>query len=615
VTAAAREPRVTAAMCAYGRVLAEPRLSPDGRRIAFVTNVGARGQLVVMPAIGGAEVVVTSDPPPRAVAAYGGGAFDWTPDGEALVYAGVEGGLWLTSSSGGVARRVVAKQPDGGCSAPSISPDGTRVSFVVNQQHVAVAPLDGSTWPSLLSSGADFCFDPSWSPDSARLVWHEWDVPAMPWDEGRIVVRDATGAADAVAVAGGAGISVQQPRFSPDGTRLAYLSDETGWLNLWTAAADGSDAKPLVEEAIEHGDPSWGLGQRSYAWSPEGSSIVFTRNHLGSGTIDRVDVATGDAGSLDKGVYGGLSWRGDCIAAVRSGARTPTQIVVSDEPRAQRTTVARGPVGGFEALDLPEPIAVTWEADDGATIHGRLVKPTAPSATGQDPPPLLVWVHGGPTGQTTVAWNNRLPFFLERGWAVLFPDHRGSTGHGRAYAQAVRGKWGELDTSDTAAGMREAGARGWGDRARMVPMGGSAGGFTVLNLLAHHPDLCAAGIDLYGVADLFDLNETTHRFEAHYLHSIVGPLPAAANVYRERSPIHVADRITSPLLILQGDADEVVPPAQSRAIADRLRALGRTVETHFYEGEGHGWLRPETMIDELNRIESFLRRHVLRQAP
>jgi dipeptidyl aminopeptidase/acylaminoacyl peptidase len=615
LSAAARKPRVSAAMCAYGRVLAEPRLSPDGERIAFVTNVGGRGQLVVMPAIGGAEVVVTSDPPPRPVAAYGGGAFDWTPDGEALVYAAVDGGLWRTRSDGGVARRIVAKQPDGGCAAPAISPDGTRVAFVVNQQHVAVAPLDGSAWPFELSSGADFCFDPSWSVDSARVVWHEWDVPAMPWDEGRIVVRDARGATDAVTVAGGAGISVQQPRYSPDGTRLAYLSDETGWLNLWVAAADGGDAKPLVEEAIEHGDPSWGLGQRSYVWSPDGSSIVFTRNHLGFGTVDRVDVATGDASALAKGAHGGLSWRGGRIGAVRSGARTPTQIVVYGEQRAQRTAVARGPVGGFEALDLPEPIAVTWEADDGATIHGRLVKPTAPSETGQDPPPLLVWVHGGPTGQTTVAWNNRLPFFLERGWAVLLPDHRGSTGHGRAYAQAMRGRWGDLDMSDTAAGMREAAARGWGDRTRMVPMGGSAGGFTVLNLLACRPELCAAGIDLYGVADLFDLNETTHRFEAHYLHSIVGPLPDAAGAYRDRSPLHVADRITSPLLILQGDADEVVPPAQSRTIADRLRALGRTVETHFYEGEGHGWLRPETMIDELNRIESFLRRQVLRQAP
>ncbi len=277
--------------------------------------------------------------------------------------------------------------------------------------------------------------------------------------------------------------------------------------------------------------------------------------------------------------------------------------------------MARGPVGGFEAIDLPEPTAVTWEADDGATIHGRLFEPTAPSATGEDPPPLLVWIHGGPTGQTTVAWNNRLPFFLERGWSVLLPDHRGSTGHGRAYVQAMAGRWGDLDTSDTAAGMRAAAERGWGDAKRMVPMGGSAGGFTVLNLLAHHPDLCAAGIDLFGVADLFDLNETTHRFEAHYLHSIVGPLPAAADAYRDRSPLHVADRITSPLLILQGDADEVVPPAQSRMIADRLQALGRTVELHFYEGEGHGWLRPETMIDELGRIESFLRRQVLRRGP
>jgi dipeptidyl aminopeptidase/acylaminoacyl peptidase len=408
---------------------------------------------------------------------------------------------------------------------------------------------------------------------------------------------------------------VQQPRFSPDGARLAYLSDETGWLNLWVAAADGSDAKPLVEKDVEHGDPSWGLGQRSYAWSPQGTSIVFTRNRLGFGTVDRVDVATGDVSALDKGVHGGLSWRGDRIAAVRSGARVPMQIVLYEEAGGRRTTVARGPVGGFEALDLPEPIAVTWEADDGAAIHGRLYEPSAPSATGADPPPLLVWIHGGPTGQTTVAWNSRLPFFLERGWAVLFPDHRGSTGHGRAYVQSMAGRWGDLDTSDTAAGMREAARRGWGDGSRMVVMGGSAGGFTVLNLLAHHPDLCAAGIDLFGVADLFDLNETTHRFEAHYLHSIVGPLPDAADAYRDRSPLPVADRITSPLLILQGDADEVVPPAQSRTIADRLRALGRTVETHFYEGEGHGWLRPETTIDELNRIESFLRRQVLRRAP
>jgi len=596
-------------MCAYGRAIAEPKLSPDGTRVAFVANVLGRAQLIVVPATGGAELTVTSDPPPRPVAAYGGGAFDWTPDGEHLVYAATDGGLWIVPSTGGAPRPVVSKQPDGGVAAPAVSPDGARVAFVVNQQHVAVAPLDGDAWPVRLSTDADFCFDPAWHPDGTEVVWHEWSVPAMPWDESRIAARAADGSGPVKVLAGGPGVSVQQPRFSPDGTRLAYLCDEHGWLNLWV------DGAPLVEEEREHGDPSWGLGQRSFAWAPDGRAIAFVRNDNGFGSLEVRNIERGDVTQVGRGVHGGISWRGARIAAVRSGARTPTQVVVYDELARTRTTLARGPVGGFEALELPEPTAVTWQGDDGATVHGRLHAPSAPSATGGDPPPLIVWIHGGPTSQSQVAWNNRLPFFLDRGWAVLFVDHRGSTGHGRAYTQAMAGRWGDLDVADTAAGMRAAAANGWADPSRMVVMGGSAGGFTVLNLLAHHPELCAAGIDLYGVADLFDLNETTHRFEAHYQHSIVGPLPDAADAYRDRSPINLADRITSPLLILQGDADEVVPPAQSQVIADRLRSLGRVVEVHFYEGEGHGWLRPETMVDELHRIESFLRRHVLHRAP
>jgi dipeptidyl aminopeptidase/acylaminoacyl peptidase len=597
------DPRVTAAMCAYGRTLAEPRLSPDGSRVAFLANVSGRGQLVVVDSIGGPELVVTSDPGPRPAAAYGGGAFDWTPDGEALVYAAGDGGLWIVPATGGAPRSVVQKQPDGAIAAPAVSPDGTRVAFVVDQHHVGIASLDGSGWPMRRSTTADFCFDPVWSPDSDRVAWHEWDVPDMPWDGGRVVVAAADGTDSPSTVAGGPGISVQQPRFAPDG-RLAYLSDETGWLNLWVRD------KPIVNDETEHGDPSWGLGQRSYAWSPDGDRIVFCRNERGFGSLNVVDVATGECREIAKGVHGGLSWHGDRVATIRSGARTPTQVVVY-EHLADRRTVARGPLGGFEALDHREPETVEWPGDDGGTVHGRLYRPTS-SATGVDPPPLIVWIHGGPTSQTQVVWNNRLPFFLERGWAVLFPDHRGSTGHGRAYAQAMAGRWGELDVSDCAAGMRVAAERGWGDPRRMVPMGGSAGGFTVLNLMAHHPDLCAAGIDLFGVTDLFDLDETTHRFEKHYLHSVVGALPETADRYRERSPVNVADRITSPLLILQGDADPVVPIAQSRAIAKRLEALGRIVELHEYEGESHGWLRPETVVDELERVDSFLRRHVLR---
>jgi dipeptidyl aminopeptidase/acylaminoacyl peptidase len=599
-------------MCAYGRTLAEPKLSPDGTRVAYLANVLGRGQLVVTPAGGGAELTVTSQPAPAPAASYGGGAFDWMPDSHALVYAGVDGGLWLVGAAGGPSTELVPAPATGKAAAPAVSPDGASVAFVIDQHHVAVASIDPErgAWPVRLSSGADFCFDPVWSPDSSTVAWHEWDVPAMPWDSGRIMLRPADGGDVARVIAGGEGVQVQQPRFSPDGSQLAFLSDEHGWLNLWVADAAGKESRPLLEEEVEHGDPSWGLGQRSYAWSPDGAQVAFTRNERGFGSLHVLDADTGATSQLGRAVHGGVSWVGERIAAIRSGARTPTQIVVYQG--GERVTIARGPVGGFEEAELVEPEAVEWQGDDGGVVHGRLYRPVVPSPTGEDPPPLLVWIHGGPTGQWPVTFIPRVTYFVERGWAVLLPDHRGSTGHGRAYAQAMRGLWGELDVADVAAGMRAAADRGWVDARRMVPMGGSAGGFTVLNLLAHHPELCAAGIDLFGVADLLDLDETTHRFEAHYLDSVVGSLPGAADAYRARSPVNVAEKITAPLLILQGDADPVVPPAQSQSIADRLRALGRVVELQLYEGESHGWLKPETVVDELGRVESFLRRHVLR---
>ncbi len=595
-------------MCAYGRVVAEPRISPDGSRVAFVATSQGRGAIVVVPATDGPEAVLTTDPPPRAAASYGGGTFDWAGD-DALVYAATDGGLWLQPARGGPPRLVIDPPGPGPAAAPAVSPDGKRVLYTVDARHVAVASLDpDGPWPVRLSTGADFAFDPVWSPDGRLVAWHEWDVPAMPWDDSRIAIRDAAGDDEPVFVGAADGTQFQQPRFAPDG-RITFLSDRDGWLNLWTATVDGGEVKPLLAEPCEHGDPSWGQGQRSYAWSPDGSRLAFTRNRHGIVSLCVLDPAAGTAEEVAPGLHGGLSWLGSHLGAVRSRLDLPTEVVVYDAGWSARV-LARAPVAGFETVDVRAPELVTWPGDDGEPVHGRLHRP-ARSATGHEPPPLIMWVHGGPTSHWPVGFTPRLLFFLERGWAVLLPDHRGSTGHGRDYAQALQGRWGDLDVSDVAAGMRVAAERGWGDPRRLVPMGGSAGGFTVLNLLAHHPDLCAAGVDLFGVTDLFDLNETTHRFEAHYEHGLVGPLPDAAELYRDRSPMTVVDRIEAPLLILQGADDVVVPPAQSHAIAERLERLGRPVELHLFEGEGHGWTRPATVVEELGRIESFLRRHVL----
>ena len=184
-------------------------------------------------------MVVTADPPVTPAAAYGGGAFDWTPDGNGFVYASTDGGLYLVDARGGPPRRLVEHGP---VAAPAVSPDGTRgLRGRRPRRRVASVAADGP-WPQRVSTGADFCFDPVWSPDSTHVAWHEWDVPHMPWDESRIMVRAADGRGDPVTVAGGAGVSVQQPRFSPDGSQLAFLCDADGWLNLWRADGDGTGA-------------------------------------------------------------------------------------------------------------------------------------------------------------------------------------------------------------------------------------------------------------------------------------------------------------------------------------------------------------------------------------
>jgi dipeptidyl aminopeptidase/acylaminoacyl peptidase len=359
--------------------------------------------------------------------------------------------------------------------------------------------------------------------------------------------------------------------------------------------------------------------------------VAFTRNDAGFGELCVADAASGTVTQVDRGVFAGLSWVGDVLVALRSGARTPDQIVAysgvagaGSAAAARRTparlTLARGPVAGFEASGLVEPEIVEWPVADvpgaGATAHGRLFRAAGAGAgageQGDTPAPLVVWVHGGPTGQHQVMFNPRTAFLVARGWNVLQVDPRGSTGWGRAYAQAINGRWGRIDVADTVAAIEAACDRGWGDPGRVALMGASSAGLTVLSVMVHHPGLCAAGIDLYGVTDLFALHETTHRFEAHYNPILLGPLPAAAPEWRNRSPITHAGRIRDPLLVLHGDADEVVPVAQSERLVAAASAAGAPVEFHVYAGEGHGWSRPETTADELTRIDAFLTRYVLR---
>jgi dipeptidyl aminopeptidase/acylaminoacyl peptidase len=223
----------------------------------------------------------------------------------------------------------------------------------------------------------------------------------------------------------------------------------------------------------------------------------------------------------------------------------------------------------------------------------------------------VINVHGGPTAQTDAGFSPRIQFLATRGYAVLDLNYRGSSGYGRLYREALRRSWGVLDVEDAVSGARHLVDQGRADPSRLVIMGGSAGGYTVLRALTVQPGFFRAGLCLYGISNLFTLAADTHKFESRYLDSLIGPLPEASDAYRERSPLFAADRLRDPIAIFQGTADRVVPPRQAEAIVASLRRRGVPHEYHLYEGEGHGWRRPETTAAFYRAVETFLKQHVV----
>jgi len=590
-------------MCVAGRELSEPKLSPDGSAVAFVATMSGSTAIVLVSASGGPERMLTTLPLPAAGRGLGGGCFDWLPDGSGIVYAAIGGDLWLHAIAGRAVRRLTRHGPDARVEAPAVSFDATFAVYVVDQAQVWRCWLDHDGPAERLDDGsADFCFDPAIAADGSAAMWTAWNVPDMPWDAAR--VEHLTFDGGRRSISGGAGSSgggaVHQPRMMSDGS-ITAVRDDTGWLNVWMGD------RALVDEPFEHAGPSWGMGQRSYAVAPDGDRVAFTRNERGFGRLCVVDVGTGDVTEIARGVHGQLTWVGDRLAAMRSGARTPTQVVVYDTPKPEgrregatweRRVLAVGPVVGWDSVDLPEPEAITVD-HDAVTLHARRYV----AGEGR----TLCWIHGGPTDQWQVEFLPRVAYWWSQGWDVLVPDPRGSTGHGRAYQQALRGGWGRIDVDDTAAIVAASHRHGWSVPERTVVMGGSSGGTTVLGVLGLHDGLVAAGVALYPVTDLADLAARSHRFEAHYTSSLVGPLDHV-DLYRERSPLTFADRIRSPLLVLHGDADPVVPIEQSVRLAERIRSSGGDIEFHVMEGEGHGFRAVENKLAEYRLIGDFVAR-------
>jgi dipeptidyl aminopeptidase/acylaminoacyl peptidase len=220
-------------------------------------------------------------------------------------------------------------------------------------------------------------------------------------------------------------------------------------------------------------------------------------------------------------------------------------------------------------------------------------------------------VHGGPSDQARARFEGDIQFFATRGFAVLAVNHRGSSGYGRAYLRKLYGQWGHYDVIDSISGVQWLAQQGRVDGERAAIMGGSAGGFTVLQALVDYPGVFRAGVCRYGISNQFALVQDTHKFEEYYSFSLLGNLPEANALFRQRSPIFHHDRIQDALIIFQGGQDTVVPQNQSEAMVTALRGRGVPVEYHLYPEEGHGFRDPATIEHYLKTTLSFLQTHLV----
>ncbi len=615
--------------------------------LVWLEGRGAQGVLV-MQAEGDAPRDLTGgDLSVRARVGYGGG--DFTVAQGHVYFAGPEGRIYKQALAGGGARPITPAF--GQAAAPRISADGRWLVYVHTDEKrdgLAIVDTDGSMWPAKLAYGTDFVMQPAWHPQGNSLAYIAWNQPLMPWDgtELRLINFDyddkgVPGIAAAETLAGDNETAIFQPEFSPDGRYLAYISDTTGWGQLYLYDLDAKTRQQITSVPAEHGAPAWVQGVRTYGWAHDSKSILFLRNEKGFFSLWQYDLASSSASRMAQmDDYSSLaqialSRHSGAIALVASSSRIPARIITCQpEPMPLPETLAADPTapsiqvlvpqtsGGVRVIRrsstenlLPDQLAETrpieWKGHDGDTVYGLYSAPTSDRCEGIGVPPLIVQVHGGPTSQTTAGYSDRTQFFTSRGFAVLEVNYRGSTGYGRAYMNKLRKSWGLYDVEDAASGANHLVKEGLADRSRLVIMGGSAGGFTVYQSLIDKPGFYKAGVCLYGVANQFGLAMDTHKFEERYLDLLLGPLPQASDLYRQRSPVFHADKINDPIIIFQGEIDQVVPRNQSDAIVASLKGRGVPHEYYVYEGEGHGWRKPETIEAFYTSTLKFLQQYVL----
>jgi dipeptidyl aminopeptidase/acylaminoacyl peptidase len=497
--------------------------------------------------------------------------------------------------------------PDGDClvAVRECHPENGNPHEVIND----IILLDLTTKGTIktLVSGADFYAYPRFSPNGNELAWICWDHPNMPWDDTSLYCASfsAQSVENQTEVMSEKNESIYQPSWCPDG-QLHFVSDRSNWWNIYSLR-DGI-LNALTPMSAEFGFPQWQFGIRSYQFIDDDHlATIYAQD--GYEHLALVELSSGHVKSLDLDFcyfQGGLQfdsgWLYFIAASTTSGSAvygyelcSDKLLLISGDPELYKHSISEAEAICFATTDddhayafFYPPLNDQYQAQDGEL------------------PPCIVMSHGGPTGSTNAAMSPAIQYWTQRGFAVADVNYRGSTGFGRAFRDRLKGQWGIRDVDDCIAVVDYLVAEQKIDPSRVAIRGGSAGGLTVYCAL-QKSNRFAAGVSRYGVADLCSLAEDTHKFELKYMDQLIAPWPDGRPVFEQRSPINHTDKFSTPMLLLQGDEDAVVPPSQSTEMAQALEAKSIPHKLVMLKGEQHGFRRSENIVKALELELNFYR--------
>lgn len=450
--------------------------------------------------------------------------------------------------------------------------------------------LDGTN-ERVIVSGNDFYSNPRISPDGTRLSWLTWNHPNMPWDETELWVAELTqdgSLQNARKVSGGSGESVIEPVWSPSG-ELYYVSDQSNWWNIMRIQ-DGKGISVQPMEA-EFGSPSWVFGISDFDFIDE-VTMVCTYTQNGRRYLATMNVNTGKLTPIenDYTAFSSVHSNGSKIAYIAASPVAFSRIVVTEADGSGEEVIRTSAELQVDEAYLSVPESIEFPTENGKTAHAIYYRPKNPdyvASTGEKPP-LLVHVHGGPTGSSSAVLSLSTQYWTSRGFAVVDVNYGGSTGYGREYRDRLKGQWGIVDVDDSVNAALYLVRKGEVDGDRIAISGGSAGGYTTLAALTFR-DVFRAGASHFGLSELEVFAQETHKFESRYMDSLLAPYPEAKDVYYQRSPINFTDQLSCPTIFFQGLDDKIVPPNQAELMVAALRKKGLPVAYVAFEGEGHGF--------------------------